>query len=150
MSKNLHAFELRVRINIFNADEAKQWLTNMFSHSKCTYRHTRSVHSNLIGKREVYKAHMHCHHQHKPLTPTKEARPKISKDKLPLLKRVRQKNTSCPITLKLTVIVPSQKVRLKNPKLVSHPTTVTIIFNHNHPINSAHALSFRPIAFDTK
>ena len=73
---------------------------------------------------------MHCHHQRKPLTLTQEARPQMSKDKRSLLKSVRQKKTFCPSTLKLPVTVPSQKVRLKNPNLVSHPTTVTIIFNH--------------------
>ena len=93
---------------------------------------------------------MHYNHQRKPLTPTQEARPKMSKDKRPLVKSVRQKKTSCPSILKLTVTVPSHKVRVKNPMLVSYPTTVTFIFNHNHPINSAHALSFRPIAFNTK
>ena len=113
-----HAFELRVRINIFNADEAKQWLTNMFSHSKCKYRHTRGMHSYLKGKRVVYKAHMYCHHERKSLTPTKEAKPKMSKNKRPLLKSVKQKKTSCLITLKLTVTVPSQKVRLKNLYLI--------------------------------
>ena len=25
-----HSFELRVRINVFNTDEANQWLTNIF------------------------------------------------------------------------------------------------------------------------
>ena len=60
------------------------------------YRHTRAVHSNLIGKRVVYKAHMHCHHQRKPLTSTQEARSKMSKDKRPLLKSVRQKKDILP------------------------------------------------------
>ncbi len=32
---------------------------------------------------------------------------------------------------------------------MTHPTVVQIIFNHNHPIDSAHVLSFRPIAPET-
>ncbi len=31
-----------------------------------------------------------------------------------------------------------------------HPTVLKIVFNHNHPIESAHSLSFRPIVDITK
>ena len=36
-----YAFELEACINISTADQAKEWLSQMFTHSKCTYRHTR-------------------------------------------------------------------------------------------------------------
>ena len=36
-----YAFELQGHINISTADQAKEWLSQMFLHSKCTYRHTR-------------------------------------------------------------------------------------------------------------
>ncbi len=34
--------------------------------------------------------------------------------------------------------------------LVSHPAIFQVSYNHNHPIESAHSLSFRPIHQETK
>ena len=56
-----YAFELQGRINISTADQAKEWLSQMFLHSKCTYRHTRGRKSKC--KKVLYKACMHCQHQ---------------------------------------------------------------------------------------
>ncbi len=36
------------------------------------------------------------------------------------------------------------------PYLVSHPAIFQVSYNHNHPIESAHSLSFRPIYQETK
>lgn len=56
-----YAFELEARINISTADQAKEWLSQMFTHPKCTYRHTRGREGKC--KKVLYKAYMHCHHQ---------------------------------------------------------------------------------------
>lgn len=58
-----YAFELQGHINISTSDEAKEWLSQMFSQSKCTYRHTRGRKSK--SKKVLYKAYMHCQHQKK-------------------------------------------------------------------------------------
>ena len=34
--------------------------------------------------------------------------------------------------------------------LLTHPAVLKVMFNHNHPLSSAHALSFRPISPETK
>ena len=63
------------------------------------------------------------------------------------------KKTDCPSKLTITVLVPSKKDGLaseKKPYLVTHPTVLQVTFNHNHPLASAHALSFRPISQETK
>ena len=66
---------------------------------------------------------------------------------------VQSKKTECLSTLKLTVKVPTKREKLtahKQPFLLTHPTVLSISFTHNHPLQSAHALSFRPISATTK
>ncbi len=148
-----NAFEVQARINISTAAKAEQWLSDMFSQSKCTYRHTRGVGHRVKHKRVVYKVNMHCQHKRKGLTPKQAHRPQKLKSKRPFLEAVRKKKTECPSTLKLTVTVPGKKALNKahlNSAQISHPTIVSLIFNHNHPVVSAHAFSFRPIASETK
>ena len=145
------AFEFQARVNISSGEQASQWLSDMFLHSKCTYRHTGGRQSK--GQKVLYKAHMHCQHKKKPLTPKQMEKPKKSKEKRPFLKNVRNKKTDCPSSLILTVTVPSSKMKRKsqlNCVKISHPTIIKMCFNHDHPIDSAHALSFRPIASQTK
>ena len=94
---------------------------------------------------------MHCQHQRKALTPKQAEKPKKCSRKQPLLEGLRNKKTSCPSKRKLVVTIPTKKAmcsRLK-PLLVSHPTVITLQHSHNHPIKSAHALSFRPVSKDT-
>jgi hypothetical protein len=62
----------------------------------------------------------------------------------------RQKKTSCPSKMSVIVKVPTKKECRLESYFVSHPTVVQVTFNHNHPLGSAHALSFRPIAPETK
>ena len=83
----------------------------------------------------------------KPLTPKK---PKKSKEKQPFLENVRNKKTDCPSSLILTVTVPSSKTKTKSCTKISHPTIIKMCFNHDHLVDSAHALSFRPIASQIK
>ena len=52
----------------------------------------------------------------------------------------------------MTVLVPT-KDRLASGKtsyLLTHPAVLKVMFNHNHPLSSAHALSFRPISPEIK
>ena len=96
---------------------------------------------------------MHCQHQKKALTAKQIDRPKKCSVKQPLLANLRNKKTSCPGTLKLTVTTPTRKAKriaISKPELVSHATTLTLLYNHNHPVISAHALTFRPISLETK
>jgi len=66
----------------------------------------------------------------------------------------RNKKSECPSSLKLTVTVPPKHLHPKRkqvkPFLDTHPTIFKISFSHNHPIESAHVLSFRPISDGTK
>lgn len=148
------AFKITVRINIVNAEDAKKWLQSMMQHSKCTYRHSKGHGSGL--KRVLYKVEMHCQHKRKRLTSLqlqKKASTRAKNARKVLMHDVRHKKTECPSTLKLSVLIPSKKDKFASshlPYLVSHPCILQVIYNHNHPIESAHALSFRPINPETK
>ena len=53
----------------------------------------------------------------------------------------------------LTVTIPSDKAKAMTPLNTlknSHPTIIKISFNHNHPTDSAHVLSFQPVALQVK
>lgn len=98
---------------------------------------------------------MHCQHKEKSLTlkqKQKAAEMKSKQSKKPLVHNIRRKKTGCPSTLKLTVTVPTKKQTYASarPYLVSHPTILQVSFTHNHPLESAHVLAFRPIASETK
>jgi len=147
-----YAFEARVCINIRNELDAKQWLSKLYVHSKCTFRHTRGVGNKTKGKRILHKAYLHCQHQRKPLTVKQTERPKKKPTK-PFLKDLNSKKTCCPSTIKLTVNVPTKKDKRNSkvrPHLLSHTTVVDILHNHNHPIDCLHALTFRTMSEETK
>ena len=69
-----YAFELQACTNIHTTEQANEWLSQMFLHSKCTYRHTRGRQSK--SKKVLYKVYMHCQHKKKVLTPKPEQQPK--------------------------------------------------------------------------
>ena len=126
----------------------------MIQHSKCTYRHTRGRTPGL--KRVVYKAEMHCQHQRKKPTPKqlqKSAAAKSRNSRKVLTHDTRAKKTECPSKLSLTVLIPTKRDQVAAERkryLVTHPTVFRVTFNHNHPVDSAHVLSFRPISLETK
>ena len=69
-----------------------------------------------------------------------------------LMHNLREKKTECPSAFKFSLSSYKKDKRLSSslPYLVSHPAVFQIQFNHNHPIQSAHTLSFRPISPERK
>ena len=138
-----------MRINLTDKEAAQSWMQKMMQHSKCTYRHSKGRAPGL--KRVLYKAEMHCQHQQKKLTPKQQQKASAAKSKNSkkvLTHEIRMKKTGCPSKLTMTVLVPTKKDRLASDKmsyLLTHPAVLKVMFNHNHPLSSAHALSFRQI-----
>ena len=146
-----HAFTATVCINIHSKEEAQSWLQQMMDHSKCTYRHTKGRTPGL--KRVMFKAEMHSQHFKKSLTPKQQSQSALARCKnsrKALMHDVRNKKTECPSTLKLTVNIPTKRDKFSANRSVTHPTVLAISFMHNHPVESAHVLSFRPIAKETR
>ena len=56
-----HNFTVKLRINIKEEKHFKEWLQEIFEHSKCTYRTTRTY--NFRQKRILYRVGMHCQHK---------------------------------------------------------------------------------------
>ncbi len=143
-----------MRINLRNEEEATEWLQNMQQHSLTTYRVTRTSKPGL--RRVLYKSERHCQHFRKKLSEkqtVKSALAQSKKARRPLTAMVRDKKTQCPSNLILTVQVPTKKQRLaaeSKPHLITHNAVLKLQFTHNHPITSAHVLSFRDILEETK
>lgn len=139
-----YAFECQVRINLRNEEEAMQWLQKMQEHGHCTYRVTRTSKPGL--RRVLFKTERHCHHFRKKLTAkqtSKAAAAKSRKEMRPLTGMLRDKKTQCPS--QLTIQIPTKKPRRlaeKNATLITHSGVLKLSYLHNHPIMSAHALSF--------
>ena len=147
------AFYCQVRINLTN-EEATEWLKKMQMHSCVTYRVTRTNKVNL--RRVAYKTERHCQHYRKQLTTkqaAKAAKAKSVKSTKPLTGILRDKKTQCPSHLILTIQIPTKKqARLAEvkPYVLTHNGVRKFTFEHNHPITSAHALSFRDVSDETK
>lgn len=148
------SYHLEVRINLENEEQAKTFLNQMMEHSYCTYRITRTSQKPAL-KRVAYKIEMHCQHFRKGLSKQDKDKSALSQSKKaqkPFTVHVRNKKTQCPSRLTLTGKVPTKKQLAATNKayLKSHKAILKISFNHNHPITSAHTLSFRPISAETK
>lgn len=148
------AFEAQVRINVKNESEAGEWLDKMQKHSQVTYRVTRTYKPGL--KRVLCKLERHCQHFRKPLTRKQIAKGAVAKAKkarTPLTGMLRNKKTECSSHLTLTVQIPTKKQTRAaevKPYLLTHTGLLNLDFTHNHPISSAHALSFRDVLEETK
>ncbi len=120
----------------------------------CTYRQSKGRKPGC--KRVLYKVEMHCQHKKKPLTQQQReqaATLKVLDSGQGLKHEVRKKKTDCPSIIKFKVTVPTKKdqhASVNFPYLVSHPAIFQVSYNHNHPIESAHSLSFHPIHQETK
>ena len=132
-SSNVPSFCAVVLISSVRTEEqAIQWIKDLESHTSTTYRITRG--NQCKGKRIIYKTDRHCQHMRKkPSMKQKQC----GKKRLTL---ARDKKTDCPthFTLKLHA---NQAVQL--------PCELLINWEHNHSIQSAHALSFRPLSEET-
>ena len=114
--------------------EATQWIQEFYDHTSTTYRITRGTKTK--GKRLLYKTVRHCQHKRKhsnnTLKRTKE--------------RLRDKKTECPSTFTLRV---HNAETTASKAQQTHPCEINLSWNHNHTIQSAKALSFRPLSAET-
>ena len=124
------AFSSTIFTDIHTEEEAKQWISTLEHQTDVTYRITRGVQTK--GQKIIYKTIRHC--QHKRKQPVKTAKHSNSVNR-------RDKKTNCPATLTM---------KIHNNKHHSNPCEINIVWQHNHSIQSAHALSFKPVSERTK
>ena len=123
-------------MNVTSEDETQKWIMNLEQYTDTTYRITRGIQTK--GKRLIYKTIRHCQHKRKPSRHEPKKKVTITR---------RDKKTNCPSTL----IAKIHSITKSGPKVYhTHPCEITLKWEHNHSIRSAHALSFRPIKEETK
>ena len=105
---------------------ATQWIGDFQEQTKTTYRITRGVQPK--GKRVLYKTIRHCQHKRKP-----------SKRMLKRPDSIRNKKTECTSTFTLKICNAASK-----PIYHTHPCEIHLTWDHNHSLQCAKALSFRP------
>ena len=148
------AVDCQVRINVRNEEEATEWLAKTQQHSSITYRITCTT--KLQHCRVAYKTECHCQHFHKQMTKKQvmtASQAKSKKTSKPLVGKQRDKKTHCPSQLTLTVQIPTIKQLHQaesKPFVLTHTGMLRLTYTHNHPITSAHALTFRDVAEETK
>ena len=117
-------------INISKELDIKEWITEFNKKTK----QTMVIERTRKGKRVLCKLYLKCHHNQRR-TGSHALKEKSLKT---TYKGHSDKNTSCPTTLIATVM--------------ANKDCVTMQLNacHNHPIEAADALRFRPISDETR
>ena len=118
--------------NIRTEEQAIQWIEDLENHTSTSYRISRG--NQCKGKRIVYKTDRHCQHMRKKLS---EKQNQCGKKRITLS---RDKKTDCPSRF-------TPKVHVN--QTAQQPCELLINWEHNHSIQSAHALSFRPLSEGT-
>ena len=118
--------------NVTTEGQAVQWIKDLEDHTSTTYRISRG--NQCKGKRIVYKTDRHCQHKRKKLS---EKQNQCGKKRMTLS---RDKKNDC--ATRFTLKVQANQVALP-------PCELFINWEHNHSIQSAHALSFRPLSEGT-
>ena len=131
------AFDATIFCNIFSEQEVMKWLRMFQDKSFCTYRVTRGM--KTTGSILVYKTVRHWQHFRKY----------VSRQGMKNTKSVRQKKTQCPSTLTIKVYSSRSTIK-KRLQFPNHPCEIQLHYHHNHPTESAHALSFRDVSESTK
>ena len=132
------SFNTKFNINIKTESDALQWLSEFENCSGTTFRITKGT--TTKGKRLLYKTCRHCQHKRKSSNKPKK------QDRCTNITQ-RDKKTGCSTKLVLRVHrITKSTSHIKR----CYPCQVDLTWQHNHSINSAHALSFKPINEETK
>ena len=134
---NSHNFNCIFKIKLETEEEARKWISNYNEKTHETMVFERNAKGK--GKRILRKLYLRCqHNQRQTGKHTKSAR---------TLKTVHKehnlKDTNCPAKLTLTILVPHKRHH-------GHFIEVSMKHTHNHLIEVADALRFRPMSADTK
>ncbi|KAJ8278540.1 hypothetical protein GJAV_G00088710 [Gymnothorax javanicus] len=122
-------FSATLRLPVKTAEDAKKWQTDFEKVSKTTMRVSKTYPG--VGHKIIYKIDMHCQHN----TRTSKS----------------AKDTGCKASMSIVVKRTDQKrTRSTDIHLRSFPTTVTLRYTHNHPIECADVLRHRDVSDEVK
>ena len=133
---NLDSFSCHFRIKIDNEDNTRKWITQYNEKTKETM--VFECCKSLSGKRVLKKLFLRCQHKQRQTG----QHTKINRPLKTTHKSHNNKHTNCPAQMKVTLLPP----RKQNGFCVD----VTLSHTHNHSIDVADALRFRPMSESTK
>ena len=144
-------FQAHFRVNLQNEEQVKHWLHALQSHSKCTYRVTHTYKPLL--KHVKYKVDILPALSEEANRQTSSSS-KMFQTKTPqsCVQHEMEKNTMSFQTFHYNSS-PFQNAAKEVPrgcKLAQHQAVINLTFDRNHPLESEHVLSFRPVAPETK
>ena len=128
-----HNFKCSFKIRLENEDDARKWVQEYNTGTQETMVFQRS--KKRVGQRVCKKRYLRCHHRQRTTG--------NNKDLLTTHQTHSNKNCNCPAQLTLTILAPHKRH-------CGYLTEVMLQHNHNHTINVADALRFRPISEETK
>ena len=132
-------FKTRFYIKVDTESAARQWLQKFEEKSRTTYCILKGC--KPAGSIIVFKTVKHCQHFRKYFPKGKVAKRGD--------KSLRQKKTECPSRLTLRIYSKRPTVVQKLP-MSDHLCEVDLIYDHDHPVDSARSLSFHDVTDDTK
>ena len=132
-------FRAKFYIKLETEEAACNWIADFQQTTQTTYRILKG--SKTAGSLIHFKTLRHCQYYCKYFPPGQV--PKKGEMSL------RQKKTDCPSRLTLRVYCNRPRNLQKLP-VSDHLCEVEITYNHNHPVNSTHSLSFCDISEETK
>ena len=147
-------FNVVFRVDIANKDDINGFITKLGQKSGTTYnRFCGDIEGT--GKKVVIRGYRKCHHNVRRHSLKPDATHN-GPGRQPGTECVPGKNTECPALLKFSLSGShlhgsrSKKLSLTRQNKDKYPLEVTLEFNHNHSINSADALRYRPVSDDVK
>ena len=134
-------FESLILTNIYTEEEAQQWWHEFNIKSNTTMRVRATC--PKTGKVNTFKIYLRCLHQGRT-----EKAEKIVVNNLDKPKSVISRNTNCPADMIIAIrrVIKYSRSKLRDPVDPIHPCEIQLRFIHNHPINSAETLRFRPVS----
>ena len=133
---NLDSFNCQFRINLDNEDSTRKWIADYNEKTKETM--VFECCKSLSGKHVIKKFFLRCQHKQRQTG----QHTKCNKPLKTTHKVHNNKQTNCPAQMKVTLLPPK--------KQNGFCVDVTLSHTHNHAVDIADALRFRPISECTK
>lgn len=116
--------------NVSSKAEAEEWLGELQDITRTTF----SIYDTpaVTGKKIIFKQYRKCHHN---------TRSAIVNS----LVNINKKNTNCPAKLIITIRRELKHEKGRDTHVRGMPCEIHLNWNHNHSIESADALRFRPV-----
>ena len=146
--------DAQFRVNIHDEEQFEKFLHDFSKSSGTSYN--KKNRADRTGKKTVLYGYRKCIHNVQNLKKKEDSSKEMNKNENKTGKiREPGKNTDCPAELNFSISAPCASIsgnkatdthNLRN----EYPLEITLHYNHNHAINAADALRYRPVSDETK